>query len=53
MLQADEIGLAVKKDPLICEVAIKYIRSHKEKHLLLVAKRKMRRLGRFLLVLKK
>lgn len=49
MLQADKVALVVKRDFLICEVARKYIRSHKENHLLLVAKRKMRRLGRLLL----
>lgn len=45
-LRADAISLLAKKDYIICEVARRYLRKHKEKHLLLVAKRKMRRLGR-------
>ncbi|VEN35544.1 unnamed protein product, partial [Callosobruchus maculatus] len=48
-LQADEISLVAKKDKLICEVARRYIKSHKQKHLLAVAKRYMRRLARLLI----
>ncbi|KAG5867018.1 hypothetical protein JTB14_006806 [Gonioctena quinquepunctata] len=33
MLRADEVSMAAKKDPVICEVARRYIRRHKEKHI--------------------
>lgn len=49
MLRADDISMTAKKDEIICEVARRYIKSHKEKHLLLVAKRYMRRLSRLLI----
>ncbi|XP_060537267.1 uncharacterized protein LOC132708736 [Cylas formicarius] len=49
MLRADETSLVAKKDQLICEVGRRYIKSHKEKHLLVVAKRNMRRLARLLI----
>lgn len=49
MLRADDVSLTAKRDHIICEVARRYIRSHKEKHLLLVAKRYMRRLARLLI----
>lgn len=52
MLRADNVSLVVKKDPIICEVGRRYIRRHKEKHLLLVAKRTMRRLGRLLIAVR-
>lgn len=48
-LRADEISLVAKKDKIICEVARRYLHSHKEKHLILVAKRHMRRLARILI----
>ncbi|CAH0546984.1 unnamed protein product [Brassicogethes aeneus] len=51
-LKADEISLIAKKDPIICEVARRYLKSHREKHLVLVAKRHMRRLARLLLNLR-
>ncbi|KAJ8958380.1 hypothetical protein NQ317_001993 [Molorchus minor] len=38
-MQADNISYVAKKDVIICEVARRYIRSHKEKHLLAVAKK--------------
>ncbi|KAK4882511.1 hypothetical protein RN001_005830 [Aquatica leii] len=53
MMKADDVSLAAKKDPIICEVARRYIKSHKEKHLLLVAKRIMRRLTRLVLEIRK
>ncbi|KAG5877972.1 hypothetical protein JTB14_032233 [Gonioctena quinquepunctata] len=40
MLRADEVSMVAKKDPNIYEVARRYIRRHKEKHLLLEAKKK-------------
>lgn len=49
MLKPDAISMIAKKDTVICEVARRYIRSHKETHLLPVAKRYMRRLSRLLL----
>ncbi|KAF5307703.1 hypothetical protein FQR65_LT18362 [Abscondita terminalis] len=48
-LQADDISLVAKRDPIICEVARKYLKSHKEKHLVQVARRYMRRLARLLI----
>lgn len=53
MMRADNVSLAAKTDAIICEVGRRYIRSHKEKHLLLVAKRNMRRLARLLLSVRK
>lgn len=49
MMRADNVSLVAKKDNIICEVARRYIRSHREKHLLMVAKRNMRRLSRLLI----
>ncbi|KAG5884238.1 hypothetical protein JTB14_011727 [Gonioctena quinquepunctata] len=40
MLRADEVSMVAKKDPIICDVARRDIRRHKEKHLLLVEKEK-------------
>nr|CAI5867682.1 unnamed protein product [Callosobruchus analis] len=45
--------MVAKRDELICEVARRYIKRHKEKHLLLVAKRHMRRLARLLICVRK
>ncbi|KAK4886713.1 hypothetical protein RN001_002984 [Aquatica leii] len=47
-LRADKISLTAKRDKIICEVARRYLKSHKEKHLVTVAKRYMRRLARIL-----
>ncbi|KAF5295910.1 hypothetical protein FQR65_LT19865 [Abscondita terminalis] len=49
MMRADDVATTAKKDSIICEVGRTYIRSHKEKHLLIVAKRNMRRLARLLM----
>ncbi|KAJ8967721.1 hypothetical protein NQ314_002667 [Rhamnusium bicolor] len=46
MMRADDVSMVAKKDPIICEVARRYLRRHKEMHLLQVAKRHMRRLAR-------
>nr|CAI5844274.1 unnamed protein product [Callosobruchus analis] len=46
MMKPDDVSMVAKRDELICEVARRYIKRHKEKHLLLVAKRHMRKLAR-------
>ncbi|XP_050519622.1 uncharacterized protein LOC126893457 isoform X1 [Diabrotica virgifera virgifera] len=48
-LAADDISLVAKKDKLICDVGRKYVKSHKDRHLIQVAKRQMRRLARLLI----
>lgn len=48
-LKADEISLVAKRDKIICEVARKYVKSHKDKHLIVVARRYMRRLATLLI----
>ncbi|VEN47397.1 unnamed protein product [Callosobruchus maculatus] len=53
MMKPDEVSMVAKRDNLICEVARRYIKRHKEKHLLLVAKRHMRRLARLLISVRK
>lgn len=52
-LNADEVSFVAKKDKIICEVARRYIKCHKEKHLIAVAKRYMRRLARLLIEVRK
>lgn len=52
-LKADEVSLVAKRDRIICEVARKYVKSHKEKHLVMVARRYMRRLARLLIEVRK
>lgn len=52
-LRADEVSLVAKKDKIICEIARKYIKGHKEKHLIQVARRNMRRLARLLIEARK
>lgn len=52
MMRADNVSMVIKKDSIICEVGRRYIRRHKDKHLLLVAKRNMRRLARLLIFFK-
>lgn len=53
VLRADEVSLVAKKDQIICEIGRRYVKSHKDKHLLIVAKRKMRRLARVLISCRK
>lgn len=53
MLRADDVSMVAKKDHIICEVARRYIRRHKQKHLLMVAKRQMRRLARLLIAIRR
>lgn len=52
-LKPDEISLVAKRDKIICEVGRKYIKSHREKHLSMVARRYMRRLARLLIEIRK
>lgn len=53
MMRADEVSMVARKDEVICEVARRYIKSHREKHLLSVAKRYMRRLARLVISARK
>nr|CAI5862365.1 unnamed protein product [Callosobruchus analis] len=48
MLRPDEISMIAKKDKIICEVGRRYVKRHKQSHLLIVARRYMRRLARLL-----
>ncbi|CAH0562970.1 unnamed protein product, partial [Brassicogethes aeneus] len=52
-MRADSISFAAKTDSLICAVARRYLRSHREKQFRLVASRKMRQLATLLIELKK
>nr|CAI5861227.1 unnamed protein product [Callosobruchus analis] len=52
-MRPDEISLQAKKDYLICAFATRYITTHREKHLVIVASRKMRELAKLLIKLKK
>lgn len=52
MMRADNVSLVAKKDQIICDVARRYLKSHKEKHLVNVAKRHMRRLSRLLIAVR-
>lgn len=49
----DEISIAAKSDPLIRAFGSRYIKCHKEKHLVTVVSNKMRELGRFLITMQK
>lgn len=49
---ADEISLVVKKDDLIKQFGSRYLKAHKEKHLINVVSQKMRLLARFLMSVK-
>lgn len=52
-LKADAVSLVAKRDKIICEIGRKYVKSHKEKHLIKVARRDMRRLARLLIEARK
>ncbi|XP_074034196.1 uncharacterized protein isoform X2 [Leptinotarsa decemlineata] len=52
-MRADKISLEAKKDPLICAFGSRYLKTHREKHFILVTSRKMRELSRLLLFMKK
>lgn len=51
-LRADRISLAAKTDKLICAVARRYLKSHRDKQFRVVASRKMRQLGALLIELR-
>ncbi|KAK9754233.1 hypothetical protein QE152_g1632 [Popillia japonica] len=53
VMKPDSISLTAKADPLICEVARRYLKSHREKQFRLVASRKMRQLASLLLEMRK
>ncbi|KAK9686933.1 hypothetical protein QE152_g36826 [Popillia japonica] len=53
IMRADEISYTAKTDPLICAVARRYLRSHRDKQFRLVASRKMRQLAALLNEIKK
>lgn len=48
----DNISLVVKNDPLIRAFGTRYLKCHKEKHLITVVSNKMRELGRFLMAMR-
>lgn len=47
----DEISMIVKADPLIRAFGSRYLKCHKEKHLVTVVSNKMRELGRLLMAM--
>lgn len=49
----DEISMVVKADPLIRAFGSRYLKCHKEKHLITVVSNKMRELGRYLMAMQK
>ncbi|XP_074039988.1 uncharacterized protein [Leptinotarsa decemlineata] len=52
-LKADIVSLVAKRDKIICEVGRRYVKCHKERHLISVAKRYMRRLARIVIEVRK
>ncbi|XP_074042023.1 uncharacterized protein isoform X2 [Leptinotarsa decemlineata] len=52
-MRADELSLTAKKDMLICAVAKRYLKSHRDKHFRAIASRKMRQLAALLIEIKK
>ncbi|KAF5275326.1 hypothetical protein FQR65_LT16723 [Abscondita terminalis] len=52
-MMADKISLKAKKDFLICKFGSRYLKSHREKHLINVCSRKMRELARLLIEIQK
>ncbi|XP_063907787.1 uncharacterized protein LOC135125929 [Zophobas morio] len=52
-MRPDEISFTAKTDPLICAVARRYLKSHRDKQFRLVASRKMRQLASLLIEIKK
>lgn len=51
-MRADNISLEAKKDTLICEFGARYLRTHPEKHFVIVTSRKIRELARLLIEIK-
>ncbi|KAG5891205.1 hypothetical protein JTB14_012690 [Gonioctena quinquepunctata] len=52
-MRADDISFIAKTDPLICAVARRYLKSHRDEQFRLVASRKMRQLAMLLNEMKK
>lgn len=52
-MRPDKISLEAKSDNLICAFGTRYLKTHREKHLIPVASRKMRELARILIEVKK
>ncbi|CAG9763774.1 unnamed protein product [Ceutorhynchus assimilis] len=52
-MRADNVSFVAKTDPLICAVAARYLKSHRDKQFYLVASRKMRQLASLLIEIKK
>lgn len=52
-MSADKISLIAKKDLLICKFGSRYLRNHREKHLINVCSRKMRELAKLLMEVQK
>lgn len=52
-MSPDEVSLVVKGDILIRAFGSRYLKCHKEKHLISVVSNKMRELGRFLIEMRK
>ncbi|XP_072396297.1 uncharacterized protein [Diabrotica undecimpunctata] len=52
-MRSDTISFTAKTDNLICAVAERYLKSHRDKQFLLVASRKMRQLASLLIEIKK
>ncbi|KAK4885182.1 hypothetical protein RN001_001453 [Aquatica leii] len=52
-MRPDAISFTAKTDPLICAVAVRYLKSHRDKQFRLVASRKMRQLAALLIEVKK
>lgn len=51
-MATDEISLVAKTDELIKQFGSRYLKSHKEKHLINVVSQKMRLLARFLMCMR-
>lgn len=52
-MRPDKISLEAKSDKLICAFGTRYLKTHRESHLVHVASRKMRELARILIEVKK
>ncbi|KAJ8932212.1 hypothetical protein NQ314_014832 [Rhamnusium bicolor] len=52
-MRADKVSLEAKNDTLICGFGARYINTHREKHFVQVASRKMRELSKILIEMRK
>ncbi|CAH0546511.1 unnamed protein product [Brassicogethes aeneus] len=52
-MRADKVSLEAKKDPLICAFGARYLKTHREKHVISVTSRKMRELSKVLIEVRK